>query len=221
MRAIRKVAATKRAVICTIHQPSTYLFEMFDSLLLLKKGGQVVFFGPVGEGSCNLIRYFEVGVFLSVFLAFFSSLLLSSATQRSFTLNDLFGKPWSQVSPLPPPLPPPRQVPSLLSRVGFSIPAARRFLRELWPSGSVRYACIRIRTRRRLGRSGNSNGRLALWDQSIGNTFCFIPFRINFIISLVGSINCFRGQNESLVPSLYTAQAWSACYRRRLQSFGD
>eukprot|EP00904_Undaria_pinnatifida_P014208 jgi/Undpi1/9918/HiC_scaffold_28.g12372.m1 len=59
MRAIRKVAATKRAVICTIHQPSTYLFEMFDSLLLLKKGGQVVFFGPVGEGSCNLIRYFE------------------------------------------------------------------------------------------------------------------------------------------------------------------
>ncbi|CAN0465941.1 unnamed protein product, partial [Hapterophycus canaliculatus] len=47
MRAIRKVATTQRAVICTIHQPSTYLFEMFDSLLLLKKGGQVVFFGPL------------------------------------------------------------------------------------------------------------------------------------------------------------------------------
>jgi len=38
MRAIRKVAETGRAVLCTIHQPSTYLFEMFDSLLLLKKG---------------------------------------------------------------------------------------------------------------------------------------------------------------------------------------
>ncbi len=60
MRAIRKVAATGRAVICTIHQPSTYLFEMFDSLLLLKKGGQVVFFGPLGENSGNLITYFQV-----------------------------------------------------------------------------------------------------------------------------------------------------------------
>ncbi|CAM9128278.1 unnamed protein product [Scytosiphon promiscuus] len=59
MRAIRKVAATQRAVICTIHQPSTYLFEMFDSLLLLKKGGQVVFFGPLGDNSCNLISYLQ------------------------------------------------------------------------------------------------------------------------------------------------------------------
>ncbi|CAM9732618.1 unnamed protein product, partial [Ectocarpus sp. 8 AP-2014] len=59
MRAIRKVAATQRAVICTIHQPSTYLFEMFDALLLLKKGGQVVFFGPLGENSSNLISYFQ------------------------------------------------------------------------------------------------------------------------------------------------------------------
>ncbi|CAM9975163.1 unnamed protein product [Scytosiphon promiscuus] len=59
MRAIRKVAATQRAVICTIHQPSTYLFEMFDSLLLLKKGGQVVFFGPLGDNSSNLISYLQ------------------------------------------------------------------------------------------------------------------------------------------------------------------
>lgn len=60
MRAIRKVAATQRAVICTIHQPSTYLFEMFDALLLLKKGGQVVFFGPLGDHSSNLISYLQV-----------------------------------------------------------------------------------------------------------------------------------------------------------------
>lgn len=60
MRAIRKVAATQRAVICTIHQPSTYLFEMFDALLLLKKGGQSVFFGPLGDNSCNLISYLQV-----------------------------------------------------------------------------------------------------------------------------------------------------------------
>lgn len=60
MRAIRKVAATQRAVICTIHQPSTYLFEMFDALLLLKKGGQTVFFGDLGEHSLKLISYLQV-----------------------------------------------------------------------------------------------------------------------------------------------------------------
>lgn len=60
MRAIRRVAATQRAVICTIHQPSTYLFEMFDALLLLKKGGQTVFFGPTGEHSSSLISYLQV-----------------------------------------------------------------------------------------------------------------------------------------------------------------
>lgn len=60
MRAIRKVAATQRAVICTIHQPSTYLFEMFDALLLLKKGGQPVFFGALGESSSKLISYLQV-----------------------------------------------------------------------------------------------------------------------------------------------------------------
>lgn len=60
MRAIRKVAATQRAVICTIHQPSTYLFEMFDALLLLKKGGQSVFFGPLGDNSSKLISYLQV-----------------------------------------------------------------------------------------------------------------------------------------------------------------
>ena len=63
MRAIRKVAATRRAVICTIHQPSAYLFEMFDSLLLLKKGGQPVYFGPLGVDSGNLIAYLQVNLF--------------------------------------------------------------------------------------------------------------------------------------------------------------
>ncbi|KAG5191975.1 ABC-2 type transporter-domain-containing protein [Tribonema minus] len=57
LRAIRKVASTGRAVICTIHQPSTYLFEMFDSLLLLKKGGEVVYFGELGVHSSALIAH--------------------------------------------------------------------------------------------------------------------------------------------------------------------
>lgn len=32
---------------------------MFDDLLLLKKGGNVVFFGELGQDSANLIEYFE------------------------------------------------------------------------------------------------------------------------------------------------------------------
>jgi len=32
---------------------------MFDDLLLLRKGGQVVYHGPLGENSCELINYFE------------------------------------------------------------------------------------------------------------------------------------------------------------------
>jgi ABC-type multidrug transport system ATPase subunit len=58
MRAVRMVAETQRTIICTIHQPSTYLFEMFDALLLLKKGGQTVFFGDLGPCSQSMISYF-------------------------------------------------------------------------------------------------------------------------------------------------------------------
>ncbi|KAG9410367.1 hypothetical protein AC1031_018400 [Aphanomyces cochlioides] len=37
MSGIRKIASTGRTVVCTIHQPSAEVFEMFDSLLLLKQ----------------------------------------------------------------------------------------------------------------------------------------------------------------------------------------
>jgi energy-coupling factor transporter ATP-binding protein EcfA2 len=59
MRAVRNVARTNRTVVCTIHQPSSYLFEMFDSLLLLKKGGRSVYFGPLGTESSNLINHMQ------------------------------------------------------------------------------------------------------------------------------------------------------------------
>lgn len=35
------------------------VFEMFDDLILLKKGGNVVFFGELGEESNKLVSYFE------------------------------------------------------------------------------------------------------------------------------------------------------------------
>eukprot|EP00300_Choanocystis_sp_HF-7_P021794 c20895_g1_i1.p1 GENE.c20895_g1_i1~~c20895_g1_i1.p1 ORF type:complete len:1359 (+),score=349.22 c20895_g1_i1:1-4077(+) len=58
MRAIRNIAATNRTVICTIHQPSAYLFEMFNNMLLLR-AGQIVYFGQIGVRSSNLINFLE------------------------------------------------------------------------------------------------------------------------------------------------------------------
>ncbi|EQC40491.1 hypothetical protein SDRG_02382 [Saprolegnia diclina VS20] len=58
MTGIRKIASTGRTVVCTIHQPSTEVFEMFDSLLLLKRGGETVFFGDLGAKASHLIEYF-------------------------------------------------------------------------------------------------------------------------------------------------------------------
>lgn len=59
MRCIQNVALAGRTVISTIHQPSRAVFSMFDDLLLMRKGGKVVFFGELGENSSNLIDYFE------------------------------------------------------------------------------------------------------------------------------------------------------------------
>ena len=58
-RALRAIADTGRTVIATIHQPSLAVFELFDDLLLMKKGGHTVFFGELGENCSNLVDYFE------------------------------------------------------------------------------------------------------------------------------------------------------------------
>lgn len=43
----------------SIHQPSGELFQSFDRLLLLRKGGQTVYFGDLGKNSSTMISYFE------------------------------------------------------------------------------------------------------------------------------------------------------------------
>ncbi|KAG8056465.1 hypothetical protein GUJ93_ZPchr0002g23043 [Zizania palustris] len=60
MRAIRNTVDTGRTVVCTIHQPSIDIFESFDELFLMKRGGEEIYVGPLGRHSCELIRYFEV-----------------------------------------------------------------------------------------------------------------------------------------------------------------
>lgn len=59
MRAIKRTAATGRTVICTIHQPSSFIFESFDTMLLLRRGGRTVYAGNLGKDSCELIEYLQ------------------------------------------------------------------------------------------------------------------------------------------------------------------
>jgi ABC-type multidrug transport system permease subunit len=59
MRAVRNTVNTGRTVVCTIHQPSIDIFESFDELLLLKRGGQIIYAGDLGRKSHKLVEYFE------------------------------------------------------------------------------------------------------------------------------------------------------------------
>ena len=56
---MRKLADNGQAILCTIHQPSALLFQEFDRLLFLAKGGRTVYFGDIGNKSKTLIKYFE------------------------------------------------------------------------------------------------------------------------------------------------------------------
>ncbi|KAL4742934.1 ABC-2 type transporter-domain-containing protein [Aspergillus similis] len=56
---LRKLADRGQAVLSTIHQPSALLFQQFDRLLFLAKGGRTVYFGNIGEDSRIMLDYFE------------------------------------------------------------------------------------------------------------------------------------------------------------------
>jgi ATP-binding cassette, subfamily G (WHITE), member 2, SNQ2 len=58
VRFLRKLADQGQAIVCTIHQPSSLLFESFDRLLLLERGGETVYFGDIGPDSSVLREYF-------------------------------------------------------------------------------------------------------------------------------------------------------------------
>ncbi|XP_061982098.1 pleiotropic drug resistance protein 1-like isoform X6 [Populus nigra] len=59
MRTVRNTVDTGRTVVCTIHQPSIDIFEAFDELFLMKRGGEEIYVGPLGHHSTHLIKYFE------------------------------------------------------------------------------------------------------------------------------------------------------------------
>ncbi|KAK7292099.1 hypothetical protein RIF29_07794 [Crotalaria pallida] len=59
MRTVRNIVNTGRTIVCTIHQPSIDIFESFDELLFMKRGGELIYAGPLGPKSTELISYFE------------------------------------------------------------------------------------------------------------------------------------------------------------------
>jgi len=59
MRAIKRIADSGVAVVCTLHQPSELLFSWCTHLLLLAPGGRVVFFGESGDNNHEAKEYFS------------------------------------------------------------------------------------------------------------------------------------------------------------------
>jgi len=59
VRTMRTISEAGRTVMATIHQPSIEIFAAFDALVLLKRGGRLIFFGELGEACANLINYLE------------------------------------------------------------------------------------------------------------------------------------------------------------------
>ncbi|CAI4214415.1 unnamed protein product [Parascedosporium putredinis] len=55
---MEKLTRSGQAILCTIHQPSAMLFQRFDRLLLLAKGGKTVYFGEIGKGANVMTDYF-------------------------------------------------------------------------------------------------------------------------------------------------------------------
>ncbi|KAF1772957.1 P-loop containing nucleoside triphosphate hydrolase [Phytophthora cactorum] len=58
MRGVQSIARTGRTILCTIHQPSISIFELFDGLLLLQRGGYTAYFGDLGVESSKMLEYF-------------------------------------------------------------------------------------------------------------------------------------------------------------------
>ncbi|TVY38692.1 ZEB2-regulated ABC transporter [Lachnellula occidentalis] len=56
---MEKLTKNGQAILCTIHQPSAMLFQRFNRLLFLAKGGRTVYFGEVGKNSAILRNYLE------------------------------------------------------------------------------------------------------------------------------------------------------------------
>jgi ATP-binding cassette subfamily G (WHITE) protein 2 (PDR) len=57
---LQRLARLGHTIMCTIHQPSASILDMFDRLLLIEQGGRTIYFGNLGTNSIDMIRYFQL-----------------------------------------------------------------------------------------------------------------------------------------------------------------
>jgi ABC-type multidrug transport system ATPase subunit len=55
MKVLRDLAKGGRTVVTTIHQPNSYIFGLFDQLMLLS-AGEVVYYGPASQAHVYFSR---------------------------------------------------------------------------------------------------------------------------------------------------------------------
>ncbi|ORY85493.1 putative ABC transporter [Protomyces lactucae-debilis] len=58
VRFLKKLASAGQAILVTIHQPSSILFQQFERILLLGPGGKTIYFGELGNQSRKMLEYF-------------------------------------------------------------------------------------------------------------------------------------------------------------------
>lgn len=56
---LKKLSESGQAVLSTVHQPSSTLFQQFDRILFLGTGGKTIYFGETGRNSRTMLDYFE------------------------------------------------------------------------------------------------------------------------------------------------------------------
>ncbi|KAK0640540.1 ABC transporter G family member 19, partial [Lasiodiplodia hormozganensis] len=56
---LKKLARAGQAIVCTVHQPSSELFELFDTILGLGPGGRTFYFGEIGPQGQAVLDYFS------------------------------------------------------------------------------------------------------------------------------------------------------------------
>lgn len=79
---LRQLAARGKVVICTIHQPASGIFDMFQSVYLLVSGGKLALTCPVADVAPFFQRYRVIQNYLYIFfiLKIFNPLIVLSLT---------------------------------------------------------------------------------------------------------------------------------------------